>query len=198
MLLSNWTLHAQTSKKTLQEILNSDSRNVAGLNNKRSSVNGDPVVYYGIYAGQEFDQVLKIQLSYYWLQHPVYENFPNSINGESLRTSLNYMSLGLSYQYYEHGYWSLLAPVEIGLGRLKNSTTDSSGHQISKTKHWSVPLEIGTQAYYAVFPWLKIKTGLGLRLSLGKESFSNFTAPYFQVGLSLYPKPIIDRLRQEP
>jgi hypothetical protein len=166
-------------------------RFIAGFNNNRSIANGEPVRFFGIMAGLDYQDWLKVYLGANFM-NPVLTNRQISFNGNSFdtlndRLSLNYWSVTTEFTYYRTQNWKLSMPIAVGLG-ISDYTLTKLGVGVIRETHRPVyPIEVGTQAIYFINPWLGAKAGFGIRLAPGKESFNTFSAPFYKIGLAFYP-----------
>jgi len=177
------------------------SKWTVGFTGNRSLADGEPVRFFGIYAGKDYDDLLRLALGIQFLSPDLYEQeiLPRGTVTDTIwrTTNMAYWFFRTELTYYRTPKWKLTAPVSIGLGSMKQTERISNRITPRIQENLTVPLDVGTEGIYFVNPWFGLKAGLGLRLAFGKESFSTFSAPYYKLGFGLYPMELYKFIKEE-
>ncbi len=157
-----------------------------GLDGFNTAVKSHNVNFSGIKAGIQWQEKYTAGLSYYTLGSNVNENM--AYQNHTIHTSLlmSYVAVYMEYTYFENEKWELNAGTKIGFGNIYNQFTENSG---SNTK-------INTTYYPLLAPYLsgsyKIRYWLGLGAALGITlvPVQNVSAPFVDIGIEIYFKPL--------
>lgn len=179
--------------------LKGESKWTVGFAGNRSVADGEPVRFFGLYVGKDYDDLLRLALGIQFLNPMLHEQEIRSQGAlpDTIRrtTEMAYWFFRSEFTYYRTEKWKLTLPVSIGLGSVKRMETRTNWSKARMRENATAPLEFGTHAIYFINPWLGLKAGLGIRLALGKESFSTFSAPYYKLGIGLYPVELYKLIR---
>ena len=180
------------------QALEKKPRFVAGLNNKRSLANGEPVRIWGIYAGMDYDEEIRFSLGLNFLSAPLIEKhigIPAASDTTTTSTNFGYWSFGSEFTIFRNEKWKLSLPVSVGLGQVKIIETQAG--EIREASFASFPLETSGAAIYYLRDWLGLKAGMGVRIALGKRGFQTFTAPFYKIGIGIYPSVLYQNLSKD-
>jgi hypothetical protein len=163
---------------------------IFGFHNRNTFIQSNRTKLYGIVAGLDFNKKLKLTLGVYSFGKANETLLINNGNftQDSIYRFINTsnVSLGIEYDYYHHNRLSLSVPLQIGLGNVAYRYTGSDKNtKIRIDNYLTIPIEIGTNAYYELLPWVGIKAGIGYRLTVGPKESRRLASPYYNLGLSI-------------
>lgn len=195
IILIGW-LNAQAQFHILDSIKHNFSgkpRVMVGIHNRNTFVNTNPVKLYGLFAGLEYREKLKLFVGLYGFGGEDRKTLIHSPDFEQDTiisvSGVSNLSLGLEYRFYRHGRWSASWPLQVGFGGIY--TDYFHENQLVKRDDLGLfPIESGVNVYYEIFKWLGVKGGAGYRLSLGKLPVRTTSAPYYNLGLSILVGPL--------
>lgn len=159
------------------------------LNNRKTFLLSNKLTMYGIIGGLQFDQKVKLFAGIYGFGR-ANETFLQSthfgLDSIYRTTSTSNFSLGIEYEYYRENRLSLSIPVQIGIGNISNKYfLYDKQTNVLKESYTMVPIDLGSNAYFEVLPWVGIRGGLGYRLNLGKKEAATLSSPYYNLGISV-------------
>jgi len=180
-------------------LFNLDSRNTF-IDHKRINI-------WGLRAGISFGKKLhRITLGYYWLGYNGSHNlihwrkgFSPTINLSNMKqTDVQFLSLAYWFPVLKTPKWTLLAPVEIGLGKQSSHYKDFFEDLIMRRKErYFQPFQLGFYAEHRLTPWAGLNVQVGYRNALSKENTGKkFGGIYYSYGLTLYPGTIYKDLKK--
>jgi hypothetical protein len=184
----------------LPDIQWKDLSPLGGLSGRYSLVEGKPNRISGLYGGAAYGEKHKVWLGIYWMNAPVTEFFDDPTRPQlgyitRMEGKMWYVSLAYEYAFLMKGNWKLSAPVQLGLGRVKEnyiSLADKKIYKVEKTP--VIPLEFGVNAQYLFFEWLGVKAGLGTRIAIGNDLAGTYSGPFSAVGVLFYFGPLYRKL----
>jgi len=196
------SLHAQKdtlSTKKAGLLFNLDSRHTY-INRKHINI-------WGLRAGISFGKKLhRITLGYYWMGYRASPDlirwpkmFAPRINMASItQTDVQFISLAYWYPVLKTPKWTLLAPVEFGLGKQSSHYKDFFEDILMRKKErYFQPFQIGFYAEHRLTPWAGLYAQTGYRNALSKENVKHqFGGLYYSYGLTLYPETIFKDVKK--
>lgn len=192
--------HSQTAiKDSVMKALQSKPSLYAGFHNRNTFVNTSKVKLYGVVAGLDFSDKLKLFAGYYFFNSSQTERilYSNDFAFDTVFKDdrMNYFSLGAEYTFFRKGRFSASWPSQIGIGKLRSSysTTDSI---LLQESHLILPLESGVNGYYDILDWLVLKAGVGYRISIGNRDTLKLSSPYYNMGLAIKIGQLYDSLQE--
>jgi hypothetical protein len=182
----------------LEEALSKESRTLAGWSSSNSISAGKPVRYSHWYWGKDYEGELNWKLRFNHLLKGVSDQYVLGLEQFALKRSIFYLDLHSEWAVYQQKPWkiSIALGAGIGLQRRWEQRQVPTLSEESMSWHLAPVGEGGVLAWYYLTDWLAVKSGLGTRLVLGAESFATFSAPYYLVGVSLFPKTLLAGLKE--
>lgn len=188
-----------SSTKNVSPLFNFDSRNTF-INRKHINI-------WGLRAGMSFGKKShRITLGYYWLSYRASPDlirwpkmFSPRINMASItQTDVQFLSLAYWYPVLKTPKWTLLAPVEFGLGKQSSHYKEFFEDILSRKKErYFQPFQVGIYAEHRLTPWAGLYVQTGYRNALSKENVSHrFGGLYYSYGLTVYPETIYKDLKK--
>lgn len=187
-------------EKGLKDISWKDLSPLGGLSGRYSLVEGKPNRISGVYGGAAYGERHKAWLGVYWMNTPVTELFddpnrPHLGYITRMEGKMRYTSLAYEYAFLIKGNWKLSAPVQLGLGKVRESYISLADKKVFQVKKTTVlPLEFGVNAQYLFFDWLGVKAGLGTRIAIGNDLAGTYSGPFSTVGVLFYFGPLYRKL----
>ena len=170
--------------------LSKESKFFIGFHNRNTFIRSDKTKLYGLIAGLDFNQKLKIFTGVYGFgkeNETLLLNNPE-FNSDTVFRYLNTsnFSVGIEYDYWDYERLHLSFPIQIGLGSVSKEYTNSDKFTLLRTDYFNyVPVEFGTNAYLELLTWAGIKAGVGYRINIGNKEAFELTSPYYNLGLSI-------------
>jgi len=163
---------------------------IFGFHNRNTFIQSNRTKLYGIIGGLDYNEKLKLTVGIYGFgranQSILVNNADFSQDSVYRFINTNNTSLGVEYDYYHHNRLSLSVPIQIGIGKVEyRYTATDKTTEIRTEKYRIVPIEIGTNAYYELIPWVGLKCGVGYRLAVGPKESRRLASPYYNLGLSI-------------
>ena len=170
--------------------LSKESKFFIGFHNRNTFIRSDKTKLYGLIAGLDFNQKLKIFTGVYGFGK---ENETLLLSNPEFNTDTVYrylntsnFSVGIEYDYWDYERLHLSFPIQIGLGSVSKEYTNSDKFTLLRTDYFNyVPVEFGTNAYLELLTWAGIKAGVGYRINIGNKEAFELTSPYYNLGLSI-------------
>lgn len=163
---------------------------IFGFHNRNTFIQSNRTKLYGIVAGLDFNEKLKLTVGVYGFGRANETLLLN--NGDFTQDTIyrfintSNTSIGLEYDYFHHNRLSLSVPVQIGIGNVAyRYTIADKATEVRVNNYRIVPIEIGTNAYYELLPWAGIKGGVGYRLAAGPKESRRLASPYYNLGLAI-------------
>jgi hypothetical protein len=177
-------------------------RFIFAFHNRNTFIQSDRTKLYGIAAGLDFNEKLNLTVGLYGFGRASETLLQNNINftQDTVYRYINTTntSLGIEYDYYHKGRLSLSVPLQIGLGNVAYRYTQSDKSTDIRTDNYRVvPIEVGTNAYYELLPWIGLKGGIGYRLAAGPKESRRLTSPYYNLGIAILVGEIYKDLKSK-
>ena len=175
---------------------------IFGFHNRNTFIQSNRTKLYGIIGGLDYNEKLKLTVGIYGFgranQSILVNNADFSQDSVYRFINTNNTSLGVEYDYYHHNRLSLSVPIQIGIGKVEyRYTATDKTTEIRTEKYRIVPIEIGTNAYYELIPWVGLKCGVGYRLAVGPKESRRLASPYYNLGLSILVGEIYKDLKEK-
>ena len=160
------------------------------FHNRNTVVNVQKTKLYGIVGGFDFNKKIKLYLGVYGFVKPnklLLTNHPVA-DKDSVYQSINTenISIGADYTFYNNKSLYLSIPFQIGVGTTQYKYWELDQNTlIRKDNYFTVPIELGTNAYIKILPFAALKGGIGYRFSIGKKEVTRLTSPYYNLGLAI-------------
>lgn len=160
------------------------------FHNRNTVVNVQKTKLYGIVGGFDFNKKIKLYLGVYGFVKPnklLLTNHPIA-DKDSVYQSINTenISIGTDYTFYNNKSLYLSIPFQIGVGTTQYKYWELDQNTlIRKDNYFTVPIELGTNAYIKILPFAALKGGIGYRFSIGKKEVTRLTSPYYNLGLAI-------------
>ena len=160
------------------------------FHNRNTVVNVQKTKLYGIVGGFDFNKKIKLYLGVYGFVKPnklLLTNHPVA-DEDSVYQSINTenISIGADYTFYNNKSLYLSIPFQIGVGTTQYKYWELDQNTlIRKDNYFTVPIELGTNAYIKILPFAALKGGIGYRFSIGKKEVTRLTSPYYNLGLAI-------------
>lgn len=181
-----------TTKKPAAFLFNFDARNTF-IDRKHINI-------WGLRAGVSFGKKShRITAGYYWLSY----NSKNLIQWKNAltptvsfsplrQTDVQFISLAYWYPVLKTKKWTLLAPVEFGIGKKSSHYKDFFEDLLMRRKErYFQPFQAGLYAEHRLTPWAGISVQAGYRNAISKGNISGrFGGIYYSYGITLYPEKI--------
>lgn len=200
LIFGNLNVFGQIPALDLNKISLKDLSPLGGLSGRYSLVEGKPNRISGLYGGAAYGEKHKAWMGIYWMNAPVTELIDDPSRPQlgyisRMEGKMRYFSLAYEYAFLIHGKWKLSAPVQLGIGRVKENYISLADKKIYRTDKIPVaPLEFGVNAQYMLFDWLGAKAGLGTRIAMGRDLAATYSGPFSSVGILIYFGPIYRKL----
>jgi len=170
--------------------LSKESKFFIGFHNRNTFIRSDKTKLYGLIAGLDFNQKLKIFTGVYGFgkENETLLLSNPEFNSDTVFRYLNTsnFSVGIEYDYWDYERLHLSFPIQIGLGSVSKEYTNSDKFTLLRTDYFNyVPVEFGTNAYLELLTWAGIKAGVGYRINIGNKEAFELTSPYYNLGLSI-------------
>lgn len=179
--------------------LKSKPKLYAGFHNRNTLVNTSTVKLYGLAAGLDFNNKLKLYAGYYFFNSNQRETILNSreFNYDTVYRDirLSYFSLGTEYMFYDHGRLSAGWPAQIGIGKM-NIGYQARANILDQRSSIVIPLESGVNGYFRIVNWLVLKAGVGYRITIGNKEAFAFSSPYYNFGLAVELGTLFDEIQE--
>lgn len=171
-----------------------------GFHNRNTFILTDRTKLYGIVGGLDYNNKVSFYAGIYGFgrENRTELSNPNEFNLDTVYrfTSVSNFSLGMSYVYYTKGRLSLNVPLQIGVGNAEYTFENGNNNTIIDEQNYTfIPVETGTNAYFELLPWAGIRAGVGYRLHLGAKPARRLNSPYYNIGLAVLLKPLIEEIK---
>lgn len=202
-VLISCTLRAENDTDTSSTpkvglLFNFDSRNTY-IQNKHFNI-------WGLRAGLSFGKKShRITLGYYWMGYDATKSILRwhkvlspRINLASItQTDVQFLSLAYWYPVLKTKKWTLLAPVEFGIGKQSSHYKDFFEDIFMRRKErYFQPFQVGIYAEHKLTPWAGLYVQTGYRNAIKSGNIDHhFGGMYYSYGLSLYPETIYKDLK---
>jgi len=95
-------------------------------------------------------------------------------------TSFGYLSLGFTYTHWATKHWLIETTGQLGVGSGRVLTYENSVF-VKETVVPTIPIELGSKAYYMITPWIGIGAGIGVRKAV--LTSSKFDGIFYSTGI---------------
>ncbi|MBI1307852.1 MAG: hypothetical protein GC181_14710 [Bacteroidetes bacterium] len=184
---------------TVRYSLKQKPKFIAGLNNRYALASGQPLIINGVLIGMDFNNILKIGFGYNWMPKEVreirIENHSGGNDTDIIKSRISYFNLSTDYVFRHTKKWKFSIPLLIGIGIRERTEILHNTPKPILNSNPVIPIEFGITSTYYITDWLGLKGGLGNRIVIG-NGFRQFSGPYYTLGLTIFPKPIIKRIQQ--
>ncbi len=186
---------------SIKSALGGESRPYLGFHNRNTFILSERTLLFGLVAGVDFDQRVKLYAGLYGFgkaNKTQLINRPDLLVDTANRfTSTTNFSLGIEYDYYHFKRLSISVPLQIGIGKVRYDYTNARDNSLIRSNLYTVvPIEFGTNAYFVMLPWLGLRTELGYRINLGAREVRRLSSPYFSLGLSIPLGPLYQEVKK--
>lgn len=199
-MLFYFSLHAQqTNKDSVLLALKAKPEPYLAFHNRNTFIQSNRTRLYGLVGGVSFNEKVKLYAGIYGYGNADRTLLPYLKFGEDsvVRTiNTSNFSLGLEYNFYRNGRFSLGVPAQIGVGSVQYDYRKvKSGIRLSKRDYITVPIESGINAYFSILSWTGLKGGVGYRLNLGNVEAAKLSSPYYNIGLYISIKNLVQEIK---
>jgi len=95
-------------------------------------------------------------------------------------TSFGYLSIGFTYTGWATKHWLIETTGQFGIGSGRVVTYENSIF-IKETTIPTLPIELGSKAYYMITPWVGVGAGIGVRKAI--LTSSKFDGLFYSTGI---------------
>jgi len=189
--LGSLTVSAQNHMMdSIRLALQEEPKFYVGFHNRNMIINAQKTRLNGLIGGLDFNKKIKIYIGLYELTKEEKILLGNSSFSsiDSVYRSINSrnMSIGLDYTFYSNGKLYLSIPLQVGSGTTRYNFWEKDQTTLIRTEEYATfPIELGSNAYLEVLPFIALKAGLGYRFSVGKKEVMQLTSPYYNLGVAL-------------
>jgi hypothetical protein len=199
--LATSTLAQQPLVDSIKSALNEKPKFFMGLNHRNTIIHVNSTKLYGLVAGADFNQKLKIYAGMFGFSgaHETLLRQSERFGADSVYkyVSTRNVSIGAEYTYYSYQRLSLSAPLQIGIGSVRHTyVAGDKRTMLVEEKSRMVPVEVGSNAYIELLPWVGVKGGFGYRLQVGKKQAFQYSSPYYSLGVSVLLGQIYKDLKE--
>lgn len=193
VLFYSGVCHAQVFENPV-ETLEEKKRFIYGIDNRRTHIESDGVVIYGLYLGIEFGGKLRFKAGASGTPFQITTTVDET--GELRKNRLFFANLGEEFDFFIIKKFRLTAYVQGGLGYDYYKELDASENVKFKGRNIIIPIEVGIHANYDLLPWLRAKLGGGWRFVAPANS--NYLSGYYmKIGLSVHTEKLIKAYRKK-
>jgi len=180
---------------------------VVQYDGRYSSINYNPTRFFGLLIGYKFKRNQMISLGAYTTVNPFKPFYKESQYYDNQLLSnvyikenfyLYFCSAAYEYSYFDTKRWEFSVPMEIGFG-IGKSYFEKKWEFNQQTNSFSekqttdyLPVQIGHEIQYKIYPWLNARVQGGYRYSLFNKLLNDnkdikYNGFYFSFGLRVYP-----------
>jgi hypothetical protein len=163
------------------ETLKEKKEIVYGLDNRRTHIHEHNTVIYGLYSGISFGKKLRFKVGLNGTPFEVGKFIDE--NNLLKKNRLFFVSIGEEFDFYQYKKFGITTYLQAGIGNNYFRQLNQNGTEVDNGKQLIIPLEAGLHFSYDLLPYLKLRTGFGLRFVALKES-RNLNGYYLKLGLS--------------
>ncbi|MFY9307703.1 MAG: hypothetical protein WAQ28_01515 [Bacteroidia bacterium] len=170
------------------ETLEQKKRFIYGIDNRRTHIQSDGVLIYGLYLGIEFGGKLRLKVGASGTPFKV--NTTIDKTGMPRHNHLAFVNLGEEFDFLIIKKFRFTTYVQSGFGYDYYKELDISGNIKKKGRNIIIPIELGLHANYDLLPWLRAKLGGGWRFVA--PSYSDYLSGYYmKIGASIHTQKFI-------
>ena len=191
LIFSNY-LFNQVNENTADSI-SKKKEFIYGLDNRRTHIDGQPTLIYGLYIGIGYRDKLRLKMGVSGIPFEVGRK-----RDENDLLHLNrfyFFNIGEEFDFYINNRFRLTTYLQAGIGENHYRKLDHNNDVIGFGRHLLIPLELGMHANYDIYPWLRAKLGGGWRFVLTEPS-NNIAGYYVKVGFSISSRKLLKSYRK--
>ena len=181
-LLGTNTFFAQTNFVNPFQSVKGDKEFLYGLDNRRTHIQQQSTLIYGLYTGIGFGGSLRLKIGVSGTPFEVGRSTDEL--GNVQRNRFYFLNIGEEFDFYIKNRFRVTAYLQGGFGYNDFRKVDDNDVTISSGRATIIPLEFGMHANYDVLTWLRAKAGGGWRVVLPNE-VSYLSGYYIKLGFSM-------------
>ena len=165
---------------------------VYGIDNRRTHINQQSALIYGLYFGIGFGGKLRFKTGV----SGMLSEKGKLIDEQGLvkKNRLLFLTLGEEFDFLIYNKLLFTTYFQTGIGYNYFRKLDQLKMEIIAGRNLIIPIEIGVQSSYDVLPWLGVKVGGGWRFVLPDFSY-DLSGYYFKFGLNINGRKLIEQYR---
>ncbi len=177
------------------EAIKEEKEFIYGIDNRRTHINGQSALIYGLYVGIGYGGKLRFKGGISLTPTEKGKNIDKLT--EIKKNQLFFVTLGEEFDYLIYKKIRLTAYLQSGIGyNYFRKLNAISKIEISKGKDIIVPLEIGTHIGYDILPWFRLKLGGGWRF-VRPEYSTELSGYYIKTGCYFNSKLFFDTFKNK-
>jgi hypothetical protein len=164
-----------------------------GLDNRRTHIQGQNTLIYGVYGGVSFDDQLKFKLGFSGT--PFERGNTKDGQGYYTKNQFYFFNVGEEFDFYTIKRYSFTSYIQCGFGYNNYRQINDDGIEFNSGRDPIIPLEVGFNANYELWYWLQFKLGFGWRFVFPEVS-NDLNGYYFKVGFGTTTQKILTRYNE--
>lgn len=146
-----------------------------GIDNRRTHIQQQSTLIYGLYTGIGFGGVLRLKIGVSGTPFEVGRT--EDAAGNIQRNRFYFLNIGEEFDFYIKNRFRITTYGQIGYGFNDYRLKDNNDQTVDEGTDQIIPLELGLHANYDIFPWLRFKLGGGWRFVFPAEA--NYLSGYY-------------------
>ena len=168
---------------------------IYGIDNRRTHINGQNALIYGLYVGIGYGGKLRFKGGFSLTPYERGKSVDEF--GVIKKNRLLFLNIGEELDYFIYKKIRLTAYLQTGIGFNYHITINAiSKIEVAKGKDFIVPIEVGTHIGYDILPWFRLKVGGGWRF-VRPEYSSDLSGYYIKTGCYFNSKLFFDTYRKK-
>jgi len=162
---------------------------IYGIDNRRTHINQQSALIYGLYFGIGFGGKLRFKTG---VSGMLIEK-GKLIDDQGLvkKNRLFFFTLGEEFDFLIDKRLRFTTYFQAGIGYNYFRKLDQLKMEVIAGRNLIIPIEIGVNSSYDVLPWLGVKVGAGWRFVLPSFSY-NLSGYYIKIGLNINGRKLIE------
>lgn len=163
-----------------------------GIDNRRTHIQQQSTLIYGLYTGIGFGGVLRLKIGVSGTPFEVGRTEDEF--GNVQRNRFYFLNIGEEFDFYISNRFRITAYGQIGYGFNDFRLQDQNEQTVESGRINIVPLELGTHTNYDIYPWLRFKLGGGWRFVF-PDKVNYLSGYYIKIGFGVSAPKLLKSYR---
>ena len=163
-----------------------------GIDNRRTHIQQQSTLIYGLYTGIGFGGVLRLKIGVSGTPFEVGRTEDEA--GNIQRNRFYFLNIGEEFDFYIKNRFRITTYGQIGYGFNDYRLKDNNDQTVDEGRIQIIPFELGLHANYDIFPWLRFKLGGGWRFVFPDEA-SYLSGYYIKIGFGVSAPKLLKSYR---
>lgn len=163
-----------------------------GIDNRRTHIQQQSTLIYGLYTGIGFGGVLRLKIGISGTPFEVGRT--ENAFGNIQRNRFYFFNIGEEFDFYIKNRFRITTYGQIGYGFNDFRLKDDNNQTVDEGRDQILPLEMGLHANYDIYPWLRFKLGGGWRFVF-PEKANYLSGYYIKIGFGVSAPKLLKSYR---